>query len=101
MENCEMKRNHRSPKQGRLTSAKSHSVHRGSLAQVKNGRIALLEDALESRKGLIPAGEIQALENYWLCDPRWQGVTRTYSAEKVLRLRGTMKIEHTIADKMS
>jgi isocitrate lyase len=29
------------------------------------------------------------------------GVLRSYTADKVLRLRGTMKIEHTIADKMS
>ena len=45
--------------------------------------------------------ETQALENYWRRHPRWRGVTRNYSAEKVLRLRGSMKIEHTIADRMS
>ena len=50
---------------------------------------------------LVPEEEIRALEHSWRNDPRWQGVTRSYSAEKVLRLRGTMKIEHTIADKMS
>src|SRR5438477_197062 len=45
--------------------------------------------------------EIRALENGWRSDPRWRGVVRSYKAEQVLRLRGTMKIEHTIADQMS
>jgi isocitrate lyase len=43
----------------------------------------------------------QALEDQWQRDPRWAGVTRPYSAERVLRLRGTMNIEHTIAHQMS
>ena len=33
----------------------------------------------------------------WKNDPRWQGVTRPYSAEDVLRLRGSIHIEHTLA----
>jgi len=49
----------------------------------------------------ITTEEIRSLENYWRNDPRWRGVTRNYTAEKVLRLRGTVKIEHTIADQMS
>src|SRR5204862_7836771 len=44
---------------------------------------------------------IETLENQWRCHPRWRGVTRNYGAEKVLRLRGSMKIEHTIAQRMS
>ena len=33
----------------------------------------------------------------WETDPRWQGVRRTYSAADVDRLRGTVRIEHTLA----
>ena len=33
----------------------------------------------------------------WARDPRWQGVERPYGAEDVLRLRGTVQIEHTLA----
>jgi isocitrate lyase len=44
---------------------------------------------------------VRKLENDWRVNPRWHGVTRSYAAERVLQLRGTMKIEHTIADKMS
>jgi isocitrate lyase len=33
----------------------------------------------------------------WENDPRWQGVQRTYSAEDVDRLRGTIRIEYTLA----
>jgi isocitrate/methylisocitrate lyase len=45
--------------------------------------------------------ELQSLENQWRCDPRGRGITRNYTAEKVLRLRGTMKIQYTIAERMS
>src|SRR5436309_3563117 len=54
-----------------------------------------------AKPSLVPAGEIRALEDAWRTDPRWRGVTRNYIAEKVLRLRGPVKIEHTIADRMS
>ncbi len=53
------------------------------------------------KKDLISSEKVRALENYWRNDPRWHGIVRNYSAEKVLRLRGSMKIEHTIADRMS
>jgi isocitrate lyase len=41
--------------------------------------------------------EIQALEQYWAQDPRWKGVKRGYSAEDVVRLRGSVKIDYTLA----
>src|SRR6202047_3980834 len=39
----------------------------------------------------------QTLENQWRHNPRWAGITRPYSAADVLRLRGTVQIEHTLA----
>ncbi len=33
----------------------------------------------------------------WETDPRWQGIKRPYSAEDVLKLRGSIHIEHTLA----
>src|SRR5579871_2562378 len=33
----------------------------------------------------------------WKNDPRWNGIIRPYSAEDVLRLRGSIHIEHTLA----
>ena len=41
--------------------------------------------------------QIAALQQDWDSNPRWQGVTRTYSAEDVVRLRGSLRIEHTLA----
>jgi isocitrate lyase len=38
-----------------------------------------------------------ALAENWQHDARWQGITRPYSAEDVLRLRGSVVIEHTLA----
>ncbi len=46
---------------------------------------------------MINKKEAQALEKEWQSDPRWEGITRPYSAEDVLRLRGSMKIEYTLA----
>src|SRR5579884_3076465 len=37
------------------------------------------------------------LEQRWREDLRWQGITRPYSAADVLRLRGSVHIEHTLA----
>src|SRR5207248_4352299 len=54
-----------------------------------------------AKPGLISPEDVRALQNEWRNNPRWHGVTRNYSAEKVLGLRGTMKIEYTIADRMS
>lgn len=41
--------------------------------------------------------EIKQLEQEWANNPRWNGVTRPYSAEKVLKLRGSFKIEYSLA----
>jgi len=45
--------------------------------------------------------QIQNLEKEWLESPRWKGITRPYSAEKVLKLRGSYKLDYTIAKLMS
>ncbi|MGM7637119.1 isocitrate lyase [Bacillus sp. Hm123] len=40
---------------------------------------------------------VQQLQESWESDARWQGVTRPYSAEEVIKLRGSIDIEHTLA----
>ncbi|XP_037048622.1 isocitrate lyase-like [Bradysia coprophila] len=40
---------------------------------------------------------IVSLEKDWKNNPRWQGLTRPYSAKDVVRLSGSVPIEHTIA----
>jgi isocitrate lyase len=37
------------------------------------------------------------LEDQWSGDSRWSGIERTYTAEDVVRLRGTVSEEHTLA----
>src|SRR5712692_3203978 len=37
------------------------------------------------------------LEQEWESNRRWAGITRPYSAEEVVRLRGSIQVEHTIA----
>ena len=46
-------------------------------------------------KHTLPTAEQLKLD--WANNPRWAGVTRTYSAEDVVRLRGSVAIEHSLA----
>jgi isocitrate lyase len=39
----------------------------------------------------------QLLAEEWETNPRWEQVTRPYSAQEVIRLRGNVEIEHTLA----
>jgi isocitrate lyase len=41
--------------------------------------------------------QIRKLEAEWSESPRWKGIDRTYSAEDVVKLRGTVQIEYTLA----
>ena len=41
--------------------------------------------------------QIAALEKDWATNPRWKGIKRSYSAADVVRLRGSIPIEHTLA----
>lgn len=40
---------------------------------------------------------IQELITDWTINPRWKGVERPYTAEEVVKLQGSYKIEHSIA----
>jgi isocitrate lyase len=39
----------------------------------------------------------ELLRTQWQTDPRWHGIVRPYSAEDVVRLRGSVPIEHSLA----
>ncbi|MEY3359664.1 MAG: hypothetical protein RLZZ537_780 [Pseudomonadota bacterium] len=39
----------------------------------------------------------EQLKQHWQTDARWAGITRGYSAEEVVRLRGTVAIDHSLA----
>ena len=43
----------------------------------------------------LPTAE--QLQKDWDTNPRWKGITRNYSAADVVRLRGTVHIEHSLA----
>jgi isocitrate lyase len=52
-----------------------------------------LEETRMSKNGKA----IEALQSDWQENPRWQGVKRAYDAQTVLQLRGSLRIEHTLA----
>ncbi|WP_282020539.1 isocitrate lyase [Planomicrobium okeanokoites] len=41
--------------------------------------------------------QIEELKRSWEQDSRWNGITRPYSAEDVVKLRGSVQIEYTLA----
>ena len=41
--------------------------------------------------------QAKQLKQDWATNPRWKGITRPYSAEDVVRLRGSVMVEHTLA----
>jgi isocitrate lyase len=43
------------------------------------------------------ADEAERLERRWQTDRRWSGITRDYTAEQVVKLRGSVRIEHSLA----
>jgi len=61
----------------------------------------IAERALEIEERLtchmVLPDEIEEVEQSWRDDPRWQGIIRPYSAEEMLKLRGTLTIDYTFA----
>lgn len=43
--------------------------------------------------------EVRNLQRSWAENPRWQGIKRGYGAEEVVRLRGSVVVEHTLAQR--
>lgn len=43
--------------------------------------------------------EAELLKKRWQQDPRWKGIKRDYSAEEVVRLRPSIDVKHTLAEK--
>jgi isocitrate lyase len=41
--------------------------------------------------------QVKDLEKRWATDPRWKGIKRDYTARDVIKLRGSVMIEHTLA----
>src|SRR5215207_8451309 len=41
--------------------------------------------------------ETKALEHEWATDPQWAGITRAYTAAEVVQLRGSVRVEYTLA----
>ncbi|KPV45535.1 isocitrate lyase [Alicyclobacillus ferrooxydans] len=41
--------------------------------------------------------DVEQMQKNWTKNDRWNGITRPYTPEDVIRLRGSIKIEHTLA----
>src|SRR3972149_4419596 len=41
--------------------------------------------------------QAEELNKEWETSPRWRGITRPYSAAEVVKLRGSLQLDHTLA----
>jgi len=55
---------------------------------------------IQGGKGMIKE-RAKGLQHDWETNPRWVGVKRPYSAEDVIRLRGSINMEYTLANRGS
>src|ERR1700693_2648615 len=69
-------------KNGSLNAARNATNSPFTSEEEKTAQYALAQDCLKYD---------------WQNNPRWKGVERPYTAEDVLRLRGSVQIEHTLA----
>jgi isocitrate lyase len=51
----------------------------------------------QSLNGASPERRPEQLALEWTSDPRWAGIQRPYAAADVIRLRGAIHVEHTLA----
>jgi len=68
----------------------------------KNISLLSIEDrAIEREKHIlkhsVDESDILHIKKLWENDLRWKGITRPFTPEEVLRLRGTLKVLHTYA----
>lgn len=47
------------------------------------------------------ANEASRLADDWKANPRWEGITRDYAADDVVRLRGSIREQSTLANRMA
>ncbi|HEY6842773.1 MAG TPA: isocitrate lyase [Thermoanaerobaculia bacterium] len=50
------------------------------------------------KRALYAVRDPKNIERDWENDPRWRGISRDYSAEDVLRLRGSIDVRYTLAE---
>lgn len=65
-----------------------------------NGRVRQTPDEIIRSEGEIKMTRderIKQLEESWQMEERWRGIVRPYSAEDVIKLRGSIDIEYTLA----
>jgi isocitrate lyase len=64
-----------------------------------NNAASFSEREIQRNHNMNRQDQIKQLENDWATNPRWANVKRGYSAEDVVRLRGSVQPEYTIARK--
>jgi isocitrate lyase len=74
-------------------SANKNGSHNMSASQARS--YSPLTSPEERPKQSAPVQD--RLTDEWKNNPRWRGIERPYNAEDVLRLRGSVHIEHTLA----
>ena len=67
------------------------------LGALISGSDHVFTNNIVSNNGSGISQQAKELEQRWKPDPRWKGVERNYTGEDVIKLRGSVQIEHTLA----
>jgi isocitrate lyase len=76
-------------KDHRLDGTEAHAGNAGTAGTTSTAGPAGLAESIRD--------QAEQLRLQWRTDPRWKDIQRTYSAEDVVRLRGSVHEEHTLA----
>src|SRR3984893_5834080 len=76
-----------------LTKLHRRKTHGESPARSKHFLFSIYSNGANMKDN----GQSAFLDLQGRTDPRWAGITRPYNAEDVMRLRGSIQIEHTLA----
>jgi isocitrate lyase len=79
---------------GRYDASASYAS--GTLA-LQSVCLFVCANKLTQEKKMTKTEQINQLEREWRENPRWRGITRPYTAADVVRLRGSVNIEYTLA----
>src|SRR6266700_1362256 len=71
--------------------------HRGGCSPASSVYLSIMDATWKGPMTMMNSQHVAELTRQWENDSRWNGIKRSYSAEDVLRLRGSVQVEYTLA----
>ncbi|EFG04414.1 Isocitrate lyase (plasmid) [Streptomyces clavuligerus] len=85
------------PRRRHRVPCSSRHGEMGIPAVTEDTVMEMTETGTETETAGAPAETAETLAERWATEPRWRDIERTYGAEEVIRLSGSVREEHTLA----